>query len=290
MAGPGERKVPASAMRTVLFRASWSGTSALRTCGVEEGSVSQAPWEAALRSLWPGLGSPHDTLLLVGSCVPPGEGWGAAVSIRSKAHGGGLVRAQSLEQRPHTAGGHSSAPRACDRTRPPIPVCSHVPGGLWRKPQLLPTPALPPCLCQGRGGRGPAPRSPTPTPSGILGLMSCKMRRLQLTCTDGVHTRLPTLHTPAPWHCLPVPRRIFSRPWALLSLGSTPLTSRLVPGRTGAAHKPCVPTFSTQAPQVARLAGCSLRPHFPLCEEPGEHSPPGWGPEGLYVLATGALP
>lgn len=71
MVAPGERKVPAFAMKTVLFRASWSGSPALRTSGVEEGSGSQAPWEAAPRSLWPGLCSPHDTLLLVGSCVPP---------------------------------------------------------------------------------------------------------------------------------------------------------------------------------------------------------------------------
>lgn len=200
MVGPGERKVPAFAVKTVLFRASWSGTSALRTSGVEEGSVSQAPWEAALWGLWPGLGSPHDTFLLVGSCVPPGEGWGAAVSIRSKAHRGGLVRAQSLEQRPHTAGGHSSAPRACDHTRPgslSVDTSQVVSGGNHNCSP--PLPSLP--ACARGGGRGPAPRSPTPTPSGILGLMSCKMRRLQLTCTDGAHTRLPTL---PPTHTRPL--------------------------------------------------------------------------------------
>lgn len=35
------------------------------------------------------------------------------------------------------------------------------------------------------------------TPSGILGLMSCKMRRLQLTRTDGARTHLLARHVPS---------------------------------------------------------------------------------------------
>lgn len=35
------------------------------------------------------------------------------------------------------------------------------------------------------------------TPSRILGLMSCKMRRLQLTRTDGARTRLLAQHVPS---------------------------------------------------------------------------------------------
>lgn len=55
----------------------------------------------------------------------------------------------------------------------------------------LPPPTCPSCLSMpGQWGRGPAPRSPVLTPSGILGLMSYKMRRLQLTRTGGARTRL----------------------------------------------------------------------------------------------------
>lgn len=93
MVEPGERKVPAFAMKMVLFRASRSGSPAPRTSWVEGESAPQGPREAALQSLWPHLCSPHDTLLLVGSCVPPGEGWRAGVSIRSEAHSDGLLAA-----------------------------------------------------------------------------------------------------------------------------------------------------------------------------------------------------
>lgn len=59
-------------------------------------------------------------------------------------------------------------------------------------------PTCPSCLSTpGQWGRGPAPRSPVLTPSRILGLMSCKMRRLQLTRTDGARTRLLAQHAPS---------------------------------------------------------------------------------------------
>ena len=255
------------------------------------GSVSQDPREAAPQSLWPRLCSRHNIHLLVGSCVPPGEGWRVGVSIRSEAHGDGLLGAQSLKQRlpPHCWG---------VTVQPPGLVTPHVCGSLSAHTSQVvcggnggcspPLPSLP--ACARGGGRGPAPRSPTLTPSGILGLMSCKMRRLQLTCTDGAHTRLqhPHTHTPIPRHCFPAPRRIFSRHWALLSLESTPLTSRPVPGRTEAANEPCVPTFSTQAPQVARLAGCSPRHLY----HPPTPPPPAGSPKSTVFQAgaPGGLP
>lgn len=58
MVEPGERKVPAFAMKMVLFRASRSGSPAPRTSWVEE-LAPQGPREAALQSLWPHLCSPH---------------------------------------------------------------------------------------------------------------------------------------------------------------------------------------------------------------------------------------
>lgn len=62
----------------------------------------------------------------------------------------------------------------------------------------LPPPTCPSCLSMpGQWGRGPAPWSPVLTPSGILGLMSCKMRRLQLTRTDGARTHLLAKHVPS---------------------------------------------------------------------------------------------
>lgn len=63
---------------------------------------------------------------------------------------------------------------------------------------ISPPPTCPSCLpVPGQWGRGPDPRSPVLTPSRILGLMSCKMRRLQLTRTDGARTRLLAQHAPS---------------------------------------------------------------------------------------------
>lgn len=71
------------------------------------GAMGGCPAEPVAWSLQP----PRHTSAGRELCAPPGEGWGAAVSIRSKAHGDGLVRAQSLEQRLHTAGGSQFSPQ-----------------------------------------------------------------------------------------------------------------------------------------------------------------------------------
>lgn len=81
--------------------------------------------------------------------------------------------------------------------------------------------------------------SPTLTPSGILGLMSCKMRRLQLTCTDGAHTRLPP---PSPSVCLLAPRRILLQILSSFS-GKHPSDLTPIPGSARGAkilHPPSV--------------------------------------------------
>lgn len=78
----------------------------------------------------------------------------------------------------------------------------------------FPPPTCPSCLSMpGQWGRGPAPRSPVLTPSRILGLMSCKMRRLQLTRTDGARTRLLAQHAPSST------RRILLQTFSLSSSG-----------------------------------------------------------------------
>lgn len=94
----------------------------------------------------------------------------------------------------HSSWGHSADPCACHYRCPWVPVGSHppVPGE-----NISPPPTCPSCLSMpGQWGRGPAPRSPVLMPSRILGLMSCKMRRLQLTRTDGARTRLLAQHAP----------------------------------------------------------------------------------------------
>lgn len=84
-------------------------------------------------------------------------------------------------------------------------------------------PTCPSCLSTpGQWGRGPAPRSSMLTPSRILGLMSCKMRRLQLTRTDAARTRL------LPSMCLPAPAASFSRHLAHVSPGCLFMVS--IPG------------------------------------------------------------
>lgn len=180
-------------------------------------------------------------------------------------------------------GGHSSAPRACDRTRP-----------RWSLEETTTAPhPCPPCLpVPGEGGRGPAPRSPTPTPSGILGLMSCKMRRLQLTCTDGAHTRLqhPPTHPPRP---LALPPSTLVH--LLQTLGSA------FSGKHPSDFQPCSwphrgcprtlrPHLFHPGSTGGQVGGLPSAPPLPPLRGAREHSPPGWGPEGLYVCATGALP
>ena len=117
--------------------------------------------------------------------------------------------------------------------------------------------------------------------------MERKVRKLKILAVCSlisIESFLPNLHphthTPAPRHCLPAPRHIFSRHWAPLSLGSTPLTSRPVPGRTRAANKPCVPPFPPRLHRWPGWRAALCTPTSPPHGEPQEHSPPGWDPGG----------
>lgn len=91
--------------------------------------------------------------------------------------------------------GHSADPCAYHYRCPWVPVGSHLP---VLGETISPPPTCLSCLSTpGQWGWGPAPRSPVLTPSRILGLMSCKMRRLQLTRTDGAGGRLLAQHAPS---------------------------------------------------------------------------------------------
>lgn len=185
--------------------------------------------------------------------------------------------------------------------QPPGLVTAHVRGSLsaymsqvvsgGNHDRSPPLPSLP--ACARGGGEGPGSQEPHADAVRNIGFNELQNEAAAADmygwCPHPPPT--PPTHThPAPWHCLPAPWCIFSRPWALLSLGSTPLTSRLVPGRTGAAHEPCVPTFSIQAPQVARLGGCSRRPHFPLCEEPESTVLQAGAQRGCMCVRQGPCP
>lgn len=135
---------------------------------------------------------------------------------------------------PHCSGPqsspHGSSPQMSSGARLPTLPSS------GRGPFLSPS-TRPSCLpVPGQWGRGAAPRSPTLTPSGILGLMSCKMRRLQLTCTDGARARLP----PPPPSTASEHPVASSRNAALRSPGSAPPRfpdpSLAVPATPRAAH------------------------------------------------------
>lgn len=134
-----------------------------------------------------------------------------------------------MEELHHMAWDHSPALSACHYRCSQAPICSHTPGPRENLSSSPPS-TCPSCLSMPwQWGRGPAPMSPTLTPSGILGLMSCKMRRLQLTCTDGAYTRLPP---PSPSVCLLAPRRILLQILSSFS-GKHPLISHpflAVPG------------------------------------------------------------
>lgn len=116
------------------------------------------------------------------------------------------------------------------------------------------------------------------TPSGILGLMSCKMRWLQLTCTDA-HTSLPhplpALPPSTPSHPSPDTQlflfqeapSLISRPTA----GSARNTETLHP------H-----LCFTRAPWVVRNGGLGSTlllqvSSLPPANFPGECGPGGWG-------------
>lgn len=266
MVEPGERKVPAFAMKMVLFRASRSGSPALRTSWVEGESVSQGPREAALQSLWPHLCSPHDTLLLVGSCVPPGEGWRAGVSIRSEAHRDGLLGAQSLKQRP---------PPHCwgVTVQPSGLVIAHVCGSLSAHTSQVVcggnggcSPPLPSLPAYARG-RGEGPGSQEPHADAVRNIGFNELQN-EAAAADmygwcphppptppHTHPCPPALPPSAPAHLLQTLGSAFS--------GKHPSDFQTCSWPHQGCQQTLRPTFSTQAPQVARLAGCSLHPHFP---------------------------
>lgn len=159
---------------------------------------------------------------------------------------GRLLGARGSTAWPHCSGPqsspHGSSPQMSSGARLPTLPSS------GRGPFLSPS-TRPSCLpVPGQWGRGAAPRSPTLTPSGILGLMSCKMRRLQLTCTDGARARLP----PPPPSTASEHPVASSRNAALRSPGSAPPRfpdpSLAVP----ATPEPRTPISSAQAPQVVR--------------------------------------
>lgn len=144
---------------------------------VEPGTQAFGSGSACLPPGPSSLRSPRDTSTpLVRSCSATGWWplvWGFVWLCWSKRNG---------------AWGPSAAHRAHHGRCPKGPVCSPSParGENVSSPHPL---VLPVCA---RGvGEGPLPGAPRPTQSGILGLMSCKMRRLQLTRTDGAHARLP---------------------------------------------------------------------------------------------------
>lgn len=147
----------------------------------------------------------------------------------------------------HSSWGHSVDPCACRYRCSWVPVGSHppVPGENISPPSTCPS-----CLSMpGQWGRGPAPRSPVLTPSRILGLMSCKMRRLQLTRTDGARTRLLAQHAPSST------RRIFLQTFHSCSSRMLPHGVLSIPGTVEKAKHS---THHFLASQVVRNGGQGL--------------------------------
>lgn len=93
------------------------------------------------------------------------------------------------------------------------------------------------------------------TPSGILGLMSCKMRWLQLTCTDA-HTSLPH----------PLPALLLAPHVILLQILSSACSRSTLSGprptASSASDAETLPHLFTEAPQAVRNGELRLHTTF----------------------------
>lgn len=151
-------------------------------------------------------------------------------------------------------------------------------------------PALPACLCQGRG-RGLAPRSPNADAVRNIGFNELQNEAAAADMYGWCPHPLQHPHThPCPLSIASqCPRRIFQTLGSAFS-GKHPSDFQTCSWPHRAANKPCGPTFP---PRLHRwpAGGLALRtPTSPPPWEPGQHSPPAGTLEGCSVRCRGPAP